>query len=595
MEKLSLCRDLMRNPRDSEDSRIVASKWGNATDAYLPEIPDASNTQYFNLTAERLLYRDKLLSLPIDKSLAECEAIQSARPFGPSSPNFAMLRDASVRLAMSFVPLTPIGGSGKAAMARLYCIGTLSAKHAPPFDEGVDLPGIDNYSWFVAGVPEVFNGERLSGRSWLLAAHLLMRIVEKNDRASAYKLATGFITTGDVENGRIKEIEIGKKAALADQGEFKSYKWIIPMKNANEMTNVPSRKIEKPATLDEAYKLIETMQSKATRSFFRFLKESDLDGMKEQYDIGADIYAIDQKTKRTPIEYISDKLCDLREDIGRVPLLHKYGPLVKHDDWNKRLSLLRELEGCKAIRTWLELNGANCTSPIYLLAKSGNGQALVDFIAEYPINATDECGLTATDYALIAGDWPAAEKLIALGGACDETGKKNSAIKAALETIVHCSGKFMTTSQWKCLDFAFSAGLPINTTVHFMDVVETKDRRIEEVWRLQIPLLGLAIYDGNKELLKFCVDHGADVNEPMKVDFIENGYEHDNWVDSPDTIVNGNDFVVVGTERILPLAFSYFLNRVDDDIINLLRQLGAQESSAVIEARTKWETEFGAR
>ena len=115
----SLCDELKRIPRISEDSSIVASTWGAALDVYLPEIPDASNTQYFNLTAERLLYRDKLFSLPIDKSLAKCEAIQSARPFGPSGPNFAMLRDASVRMAMAFVPLTPTGGKGRAILARL--------------------------------------------------------------------------------------------------------------------------------------------------------------------------------------------------------------------------------------------------------------------------------------------------------------------------------------------------------------------------------------------------------------------------------------------------------------------------------------------
>ena len=45
MEKFSLCCDLSHNPRESEGSRIVASKWGNTTDAYLSEIPDASNTQ----------------------------------------------------------------------------------------------------------------------------------------------------------------------------------------------------------------------------------------------------------------------------------------------------------------------------------------------------------------------------------------------------------------------------------------------------------------------------------------------------------------------------------------------------------------------
>lgn len=592
MEKLSLCRDLMRNPRDSEDSRIVASKWGNATDPYLSEIPAASNTQYFNLTAERLLYRSKLLSLPVDQALAECEAIQSARPFGELGPNFPILRDASVRMAMAFVPLTPTSGNGKPLMARLYCVIGLPAVYRPPFLEGVDEPCIDSCAWFVAGVPAVFNGEVLSGRSWLLAANLLRQVVNTSDVATARNLATSFIVTGDVESGSIKEVDLGQKPNLANIKEYRTYKWIIPMKNANEMTNIPSRKIEKPATLDEAYKLIETLQSKATRSFFRFLKEGDLEGMKEQYEIGADIYAEDEESNRTPLEYIDKQIGDLQGSLGREP---SYVPPNKPDEWNKRLKLLRELKNYKSIRSWLQLNGANCATSIYLIAKSGDDQSLAHFVAQYPINAIDECGLTATDYALLAEDWSAAGRLIALGGVCDESGKKNPAIKIALEAIVHCGERFMATSFWKCLDFAFSAGLPINTAVHFMDAIETKKGIIEELWRLQIPLLGLAIYDGNKELLKFCVDHGADVNEPMKVDFIENGYEQDDWVDSPDTIVDGNDFVVVGTERILPLAFSYFLNRVDDSIISLLRKMGAQETSAVAEARSKWEAKYGTR
>ena len=401
MEKFSLCCDLSHNPRESEGSRIVASKWGNTTDAYLSEIPDASNTQYFNLTAERLLYRNKLLSLPIDQALVECEAMQSARPFGPCGPDFAMFLDASVRLAMSFVPLTPIGGSGKAVMARLYCIGALSAKHAPPFDEGVDLPGIDNYSWFVAGVPEVFNGERLSGRSWLLAAHLLMRIVEKNDRASAYKLATGFITTGDVENGRIKEIEIGKKAALADQGEFKSYKWIIPMKNANEMTNVPSRKIEKPATLDEAYKLIETMQNTMTRDLCVIVNR--------QIDTKADEW--DQRVDR--IKDLLFKGADPNAVVQGKCAWQMYRE--KHDALcNSEQSDAWSLEQASLIDRVFSFYGA-VPQFFFMLAHAGEAGILESIARVFDIDAIDCAGETALDFAEEAKDTSAKELLVACG------------------------------------------------------------------------------------------------------------------------------------------------------------------------------------
>ena len=110
-EKMNLCRDLARNLRESEDSRIVVSKWGSTTDVYLPEIPDASNTQYFNLAAERLLYRNKILSLTIDQTLSESDALQLAYPFGVNGPTFSALCNASVRMAMAFVPLTLNGAA----------------------------------------------------------------------------------------------------------------------------------------------------------------------------------------------------------------------------------------------------------------------------------------------------------------------------------------------------------------------------------------------------------------------------------------------------------------------------------------------------
>ena len=305
MGKISLCRDLRNNPRNSECSRVVVSKWGDQVDVYLPETPDASNTHYFNLTAERFLYRNKILSLPIDQTLSECDALQSAHPFGVNGPTFSNLRNASVRMAMAFVPLALNGGNDRAVLARLYCVVGLSPIYRPQFAEGLDSPGIARYSWFVAGVPSVFEGESISGRSWLLAANLLMKAVEKNDKATARNLVGNFIVTGDVENGSIKEVEMGNKPNLANIKEYRNFKWIIPMKNENEMNNISSRKVEKPETLEEAYELIEMMRSRATSSFFRFLKDFNFEGMREQFDIGADIFAEDAETSLLPIEYIT--------------------------------------------------------------------------------------------------------------------------------------------------------------------------------------------------------------------------------------------------------------------------------------------------
>ncbi len=498
MEKFSLYRDLVRNPRESEDSRIVAAKWGATVDAYLPEIPDASSLQYFNLSAERLLCRSKILSLTIDQELAESEALQTARPFGKGGPTFAMLRDSSVRMAMAFVPLTPTGGNGKAILARLYCVTGLSDKNKPPFEKGVDSPDIDKYSWFVAGVPAVFEGEMLSGRSWLLAAHLLMQVVNAKDNATARNLATNFIITGDVDSGSIKEVDMGQKPNLANIKEYRAYKWIIPMKNANEMTNVPSRKIEKPATLEEAYKLIETMQNEATRALHRFLRSYDLDGMKGQKEkMGADIFSEDKESGKMPLQIISEKIRNTQKAIAQSA-----------DDAEKNRTKEILNKQC-AIKRWLKAEGADCAMFFYLLAKLGMKEALSEGANSFPINAKDESGLNAMDWALIAEDWESARLLHSFGGMCkvlDATTCSNSKLRNAIEHF----GK-ESDDQFRLLETAMEVGLSPNVTMR--KAIWYPDE--ESNWT-EGSLFGMALCMGDLRCVELCLKHGADPNDSLE-------------------------------------------------------------------------------
>lgn len=498
MEKFSLYRDLVRNPRESDDSRIVAAKWGATVDAYLPEIPDASSLQYFNLSAERLLFRSKILSLTIDQELAESESLQTARPFGKGGPTFAMLRDLSVRMAMAFVPLTPTGGNGKAILARLYCVTGLSDKNKPPFEKGVDSPDIDKYSWFVAGVPAVFEGEMLSGRSWLLAAHLLMQVVNAKDNATARNLATNFIITGDVESGSIKEVDMGQKPNLANIKEYRAYKWIIPMKNANEMTNVPSRKIEKPATLEEAYKLIETMQNEATRALHRFLRSYDLDGMKGQKEkMGADIFSEDKESGKMPLQIISEKIRNTQKAIAQSA-----------DDAEKNRTKEILNKQC-AIKRWLKAEGADCAMFFYLLAKLGMKEALSEGANSFPINAKDESGLNAMDWALIAEDWESARLLHSFGGMCkvlDATTCSNSKLRNAIEHF----GK-ESDDQFRLLETAMEVGLSPNVTMR--KAIWYPDE--ESNWT-EGSLFGMALCMGDSRLVALCLKYGADPNVKLR-------------------------------------------------------------------------------
>lgn len=430
MEQTSLYRDLLRNPRSSEDSRIVVSSWGAPTDRYASEPPAASDENdkvraaYLALSAERLLYRGKVLALPVDEDLALDEAMQGAHPFGRNGPDFATLSTPSVSLAMALVPLTPEGGGGRPVLVRLYCANGLASTFPPPFADGADSPGLSRFSWFVAGLPGALAEKPVRGRSWLLAAHLLAKVVGRANAADTGKnLATRFVVTGDVDNGDIRQVEMGRKPELADIREYRNLKWIIPMKNSNEMNGVPARMVEKPATLEEAYELIESMQSRATRSFFRFLKAADLEGMKEQYANGADLFAEDDESGDMAMEIVGGEIRGIVKKIGDT------------SEASAKRELADSLDKFKQAREWLKQQGVDCAGLFYLLAIHGKERELASCSETLPINARDEEGLTALDMALNGGLWDAARMLHSFGGSFDTEAIRNKRLASAIEDV----------------------------------------------------------------------------------------------------------------------------------------------------------------
>ena len=575
MKKYSLCRDLMRNPRESEDSCIVASKWGCTVDVYLPEIPEVSNIQYFNLTAERLLYRNKVLSLAVDNALAECEAIQVAHPFGEFGPGFASFNVPSVRMAMAFVPLTPNRSDDKAILARLYCVAGLPKDFKSPFSDGTDLPGIGNYSWFVAGIPDKYAGVPLGGRSWLLAASLLMKVIDKNDLATAHNLSANFIVTGNVENGAIKEVEMGNKPKLAKINEYKNYKWIIPMKNANEMTNVSARQIEKPATLEEAYELIETMHNKATRSFFRFLKKFDFAGMQEQFDIGADIFAEDSETSLLPVEFITTAiyLAENSKEGENGKRIYQRSKIARHD-----IKMPEELDrsfltSARRISEWLICQGACCAQTVYMLAKAGMFDAIAELATKYPIETRDGERCTAVDIALNNKEWEVARELyVRFGIKCDTTASRNKKLWAAIIKIdpnILNLGVYdrvcFPSSDFILVKNAMEVGLMPESQLLLVDQDPTSHNYRDEIRRT---FFDHAISGGNENLVRLCLEKGADPNANLVS------------VYSFDT-----------EECYTPLERASKSYDVDarDRIICLLKEFGAQETPKFLSAQNKNE------
>ena len=273
--------DYADSPRETEWSEKVVRHWYDERVRYADE--DIADSQCMVIVAERLIVR-RLLGLD-SLDMMYLPKAAHAKPFGHESPILAELLMPGVFVAMALIPLSPPGRQGRPIMARLYCVSGLPNCYSIALN-GNEETVLQGFSWFLAGVPQTLLNKGVVGRSWLLAANLLSRIVKKQDVKTARNLAKHYIVTGDVSNGVIRRVEFLRKPELAKQ--FDNFKWIIPKENDMDM---PKRKIEKPETLEDAYQLIESMRSKATRSFFRFLRECNLAGVKDQYDIGADIFA----------------------------------------------------------------------------------------------------------------------------------------------------------------------------------------------------------------------------------------------------------------------------------------------------------------
>lgn len=597
MNQKSLYTNVCRNPLVSEDSRIVASKWFSPVDPYLPEIPlaipdnEQFRTAYLNITAERLLFRKKILCLPIDEGLSADPNILMARPFGDENPTFGDLIAPTIRLAASFVPLAPddVDTTIKPVMSRLYCVSGLQGEQCTtPFRDGAGEPGIGDFAWFVAGVKPKIMATGISGRSWLLAANLLMKLVTNHDSATAKNLLCNYIVTGDVVGGAISQVEIGRKTEL-DVSEFKNYKWIVPMQNANEMTSLPARRIEKPATLDEAYKLIESMQSKATQSFLRFLKNFDLDGMKQQYEIGADIFVEDKESGLMPIEYAKTAFnLMIDSKMGKWEYPNIAHPIQMPDretlkdpegsgvasrgDWDRYM--WQPLKNVTRIIEWLRGMGADCANIVYLMARERRSDVIEIMSQYYPLNARTAEGCTAVDLALNNKDWATAQFLYDhFGITCDTSASRNECLKSACSRIFPDDPEvFFTDADFELICHALQVGMsPMSQILQAASSPEQIGYRYR---RRKMTLFELAIRGGDYKLVQHLLENGADANASLYNSEEDWGREWAGFLGS------------VRAPTPLEVAYVAYENPTHNKkIVELLKSFGATETSEFKELR----------
>ena len=476
--------DFAESPRRCESSEKVVRYWLDGRSRYDIE-SKVEDLAFRGIVAERIVLR-RMLGLDVLER-EHLAYVPDAMPFGEGSPKLAEFILPDVFMAMAFVPLTPLGEMDRPVLARLYCVRGLSQRYFPDLmlQDGL-LPGMESYSWFLTGLPDDKLCKAIDGRSWLLAAELLKRVVAKRDIATARNLTKHFIVTGDVRDELICRVEMGRKDELTQRRVYKDFKWIMPKEN--DMDNVPKRKIEKPATLDEAYKLIESMQSVATKSMFRFLRKDDLDGVKQQCQNGADIFACEESTGQMPMEILGELIeKEARQPSDNEQKLHPNGAT--------RLMRLKEMV------TWLKAQGADCALMFYMLAKYGLDEALKSCLKIWPIDARTASGLNATELALESGDYDAARKLSSLGGKC-----RPEIQKSFLSKAVNSYFDEQNAARTKPLvEVALSVGMSPYCQYH-------------QEYRYKTTLFGAALHEGDFDLVEKCLEAGADPNALIKIE-----------------------------------------------------------------------------
>ena len=496
--------DYVDNPRDAERSNKVVRLWYDGRVRYANE--DIADDQCMRIVAERLLVRRLLGLEALDR--AYMPKASRVKPFGPNTPMLAELLMPGTFVAMALVPLSPQGLQGQPILARLYCVAGLLDRYMVPL-EGNDETALQEFSWFLAGVPKEGLTNGIRGRSWLLAANLLARIVERRDIKTARNLARHYIVTGDVSDGAIRRVEMLRKPELVKR--FDSLKWIIPKENDMD---IPKMKIEKPATLDEAYLLIESMRSTATRSFFRFLREGNLDGVKEQCRIGADLFAREEGTDLTCLEVVADMRAQLYAEKRETRLVNgKFieevvDSTVNVNQASLKKSIRDQVAVLDEVSQWLRLQGADASVMFYLMAVNGDEAGIVRSREYCSINTCDEHGHTAVDLALEGGKFDVARLLHRHGGVPNARLRANSKLTQAINCF--CDPEDYG-GNIKLIIVAIEVGLSYKTRVK---IPSPYGPGCDEYCSLYAASVRFAQYD----MLEACLKKGADANEILSFD-----------------------------------------------------------------------------
>ena len=515
---MKLYEDDIANNGGPYESVKVIRFWNRADDVYeLEEDPAAEGCESYRIiTAERILYRRRIKGLPVQETFLERQALLE-QSLVPGGPTLRELLSPEVHVAMTFVPLAGLHGASS-CLGRLYCISGLSFR-ACPFENGAPTDS-SSYGWMLLGVPDNI---RRAGESWNLAAHLLIAALGSTNAQSFIHELSMRIVTGRVSLSgrvlRIDELEDKISFVMSNKNKwFRQLKWMVPHENREETVMINA---DMPETLEEALKLIASNRSRATDALVSAISSESLNNtvITAQLFNGADVSVEDpvshenlvQTLKRRTLERLHGVLSDNASDPGIVENIRR---------------VFDECSGTQRVLSYY----ADLPQMFFTLARRRADEAIDAMLKCYgadAINTTDSDGETALDFALEHD--PAAAGILRKHGATVR-GIYRAGSRKMREMLMMGAINFSDEVYKYFLDAVESGFLDVNAMIDFgpeglkstASLHEADERN--EYWttfttchRCKTNIfLEAILFDTTGDLVKKCIECGADVNVPIE-------------------------------------------------------------------------------
>ena len=504
------------------ESAKVIHLWNRANDVYeLEEDPAAERCESYRIiTAERILYRRRIKNLPVQEAFWDRQAILD-QSLVPGGPTLRELLSPDVHVAMTFVPLAGLHGAAS-CLGRLYCVSGLSF-HYCPFENGAPAES-DAYGWMLLGVPENI---RRTGESWNLAANLLMAVLGAPIAQPLIRELSTRIVTGRVDqSGRVLWIDkLESKIRVVTSNKWlRQLKWMVPHENREEAVMINA---DMPESLEEAIRLIESNRSRATEVLKSAISSESLNNkiIAAQLYNGADVSVEDSVSHENLAQILKRRTCERLLNMDSLCDLEGPNNIVE-DMMIEMKSVFDSYASAQRILSYY----ADLPQMFFTLARRRADEAIEAMLKCYgadAINTTDSDGETALDFALEQD--PAAAGILRKHGATVR-GIYRAGSRKMREMLMRGSINFSDEVYKYFLDAVGSGFLDVNAMIDFGSEglksavsLHQEDERNECVTTVTIchrhktnVFLEAILLDTTGELVKKCLECGADVNIPIE-------------------------------------------------------------------------------